>query len=508
VTQADLKANQVVSQQDRIQLTKTIEDVISTASFFDDSYVPVELLAKLADPAMLSEALSALVACMSFDPTYSPSYVKLNTNLRQRMQSQLLVSLSGQVYLNHALDALCSRFPTTFTHQRTMRIGQELHLHVLSTVSAASGYSLERDIFLRVASLTFHVCRYLLAAGRYTVISGLLSTFRQRFLPELRADLDLDTRLRGKECVTMKLQGNVSDALRISRDIYHLRREAFGMMNERTIHSLNNKGLLYHATGDYASANRCLSEALDLHAEMQGNDHPDTLITANNLGIILQSQGRYNDANLLFSRSLVGMTYACGKDCLDVLAARSNLGTSMHHQKRYHEARSHHQYVYERRCDILGPESHETVKSKANLAITINELGDHEKAEKMCREAARSLETELGHSHPDALKTHINLAAILFDRGNYTEAEDTIRTTLPMMDEKYGPTHPRTLRALEFRAILLHHMGSLSAAFAIMTQLVQVQRERTSYAPPDPDLQRNLDHVKELEADIERSHSL
>jgi tetratricopeptide (TPR) repeat protein len=288
----------------RARLSDTIRDVLVTMCFFGDAEIPVQLLCGLADSAILSEALDALVACMSIRSILSVSHIKMDSSLRKRMRLEVSALPDGPEYLDFVLNALSSELPAAFTQKDALQVGHNINAHILSTLRAAMGISVERDVCQKAAYLAVRVTGYLHAAGQYAIAVGFMATFRRWCQQQFPTEFQMLTGMREKECTALRLQGDSHNALRFARDIYHTRRQAYGKDDEKTLCSLNSKGLIYYDLGNNSSASRCLHTAYESNAGLFGETHANTLVSANNLGLVYQSQGYHEDASDMFRRSL------------------------------------------------------------------------------------------------------------------------------------------------------------------------------------------------------------
>jgi tetratricopeptide (TPR) repeat protein len=488
------------NHEQHLSLDETIRDGLAAMSFFSPTWIPVEVLSILTASANVAHTRDALVATMCVDMASGGSLIRLDHAVRKQLRSQLIESPGGLELLTRGLNALDEVFPASFTGLSTLSVGRDMHDHVKSALTALMHFTIASSICSQAASLAFRVCAYLIADGRYTIATKFMESFGSWIQSQFPTNFCMATGLRGKACAASALQGDIENALKISTRILRSRREKFGSRDKRTLHSLNNKGLIYHAKGDYIRSAKYLSTALNEKTELYGKHHADTLTSVNNLGIVYQSQGHHELAENLFHRSLNGWLQAYGEENIHVIAARSNLAITLQYQGRFHEAKAQHRHVYKMRCHILGAKHHETVKSKANLAMTINAMGQHVAAEKLYREAIADLDASLGPSHPDVLKTHTNLATTLHDQGKYAEAESVVRKVLPLIIRKHGSMHFSTLIALEFRAILLHHMENFVTALAIATEVVKRRTELFGYHHCDT--KRSVQHMKDLRLEV------
>jgi hypothetical protein len=72
------------------------------------------------------------------------------------------------------------------------------------------------------------------------------------------------------------------------------------------------------------------------------------------------------------------------------------------------------------------------------------------------------------------------------------------------LQKKLGATHVETLGALEFRAILLQHLGKFLKAHGLATELYEVREKKLGYYHDDT--QRSLQHLRDLAEDVEEAH--
>ena len=70
------------------------------------------------------------------------------------------------------------------------------------------------------------------------------------------------------------------------------RGQVLGDVHPETLQSVNNCGMLLHASGRPAAAEPLLREALSGRRQLLGPTHPDTLFSTFCLGAVLKAQGK------------------------------------------------------------------------------------------------------------------------------------------------------------------------------------------------------------------------
>src|SRR4051812_17234850 len=86
-------------------------------------------------------------------------------------------------------------------------------------------------------------------------------------------------------------RGHLAEALGLAREATEKARQLLGEEHPETAQSLNDLGVLLHATGDLAGARTHLEEALAVRRRSLGKDHPDTAESLTNVGMLLQDMG-------------------------------------------------------------------------------------------------------------------------------------------------------------------------------------------------------------------------
>jgi WD40 repeat protein/tetratricopeptide (TPR) repeat protein len=118
--------------------------------------------------------------------------------------------------------------------------------------------------------------------------------------------------------------------------------------DSRTVHCLNNLGMLYLRQGKYEQAEPLLQNTLVI-LEGQLGEHPDTAIILNNLASLYYDQGKYGQAEPLYQRVLSIREQQLGAMHPDTATSFSDLASLYYNQGKYGQAKP----LYRRALSIL-----------------------------------------------------------------------------------------------------------------------------------------------------------
>ena len=119
-------------------------------------------------------------------------------------------------------------------------------------------------------------------------------------------------------------QGNTK-AKELFEWVLGIRKRGLGKQHPDTARSASNVALVYYQNGDYANAETCFNEALEVQKELV--DSPDLAITLFGLGRLYVNRGGYSEAEVFFKQALAIQTKAIpdARGTADTLAAYAAL---------------------------------------------------------------------------------------------------------------------------------------------------------------------------------------
>ena len=206
---------------------------------------------------------------------------------------------------------------------------------------------------------------------------------------------------------------------------------------------LDQIGDVRRLQGNLAGAESVLEEALALRARTLGTRNYDYGESLNNLGLVLHARGRYAEAERL-QREAVRTWEAVGaREPGDDLIALglTNLARSVLAQGRAEEARGLLERGLRLRRASLVPGNPRVGTSLVLLGEARLALGDVEGALADTTEALRVREQALGPSHPQTSQARVQLAGILVRTGAWTQAREVADRALSLAtaDANTGP---------------------------------------------------------------------
>ena len=305
---------------------------------------------------------------------------------------------------------------------------------------------------------------------------------RQRILAPDHLDIAASLNNRG---VLLQAQGDYASARLLLERALAIREQALGPTHPDTASSLNNLAGLLQAQADYAAARPLYEQALLVYEQVLGPIHPDTALSLNNLAALLQEQGDYIAARPLYERALAIREQALGPTHPDTASSLNNLAGLLKTQGDYASARPLYERALVIREQALGPTHPETAASLNNLAGLLKEQGDYAAAQPLLERALAICEQVLGPTHPDTASNLNNLANLLQDQGDYAAARPLLERALKIREQVLGATHPDTAASLNNLASLLQDQGDYIAARPLYNRALEIYEQVLGPTHPD-----------------------
>jgi tetratricopeptide (TPR) repeat protein len=219
----------------------------------------------------------------------------------------------------------------------------------------------------------------------------------------------------------------------------------------------------YHAAGRFEEAERNVVEAIALIEKLEGDNESRLATAHNNLGEILRERGELDRARgeLEIGQALYEKIY--GADHPRHALSLNNLANIDLETNELVRAEQRFRQVIEIREHALGPDHPHLAMALSNLGLALRRQGRLDEA-KQAVERALAVMRSRG---PDDMRT----AGVLMGLGRIAEEQGDFRAALRHFDhalalEEAGlpPEHPDIARSLYSRAIVLVHLGDLTAA--------------------------------------------
>eukprot|EP00300_Choanocystis_sp_HF-7_P012358 c17858_g1_i1.p1 GENE.c17858_g1_i1~~c17858_g1_i1.p1 ORF type:complete len:1232 (+),score=216.08 c17858_g1_i1:45-3740(+) len=206
-----------------------------------------------------------------------------------------------------------------------------------------------------------------------------------------------------------------------------------------TIELMSDRGVVCHARGRYADAEKLFMECLDR------TEDPETRIACKtNLASLWCSRGKYSEARHLFIECVDELTRTKGPADLQTLTAKSKLASVYDCEGNFDVALRLHEECFSTRKTVLGDEHPSTIDSLSQIAALQQARGDYKLAESQYRTCLTHLKA-IDDDHPDKLTLMGRIAACCKNRGSLRTAETNYTICLESMRAKLGEDHPQTL---------------------------------------------------------------
>jgi len=185
---------------------------------------------------------------------------------------------------------------------------------------------------------------------------------------------------------------------------------------------LTNLGLLYRTIGDYKSADKFYSDALNLHKNLYGENHILTAGVLNNIGTLYYYQRDYTNAGLYWNKALAIRINTHGEEHTDCAGSYHNLGNLYSAQGHYDKAEENYLKSINIKLKKWGADSKEYATSLNNLGSMYTKSGNYPKAEEYIMKAMGIFEKKLQVNHPSVLEAKGNLVELYTKTNRFDEA--------------------------------------------------------------------------------------
>ncbi|QNP75200.1 tetratricopeptide repeat protein [Streptomyces roseirectus] len=324
----------------------------------------------------------------------------------------------------------------------------------------------------------------------------------------------------GAVAADLRVKGDFTQALELSRRVFETATEAFGEDDACTLNAAHNLGVALRLVGRFQEAYELDRTTWELKQTLLGAEHEQTLLTRVGLTIDERELGLYrharnrqeevvsqylrhlrednaavlharrvlavarrkagdHEAALELSEQVLGvMEERFGPTHPDTIAATLGLSVDLRYTGRLERARELAEASLAHYRRIFGDHHPHTVSAQANLAIT-SRLDDLcETAHTLDRAAYTTLLAALGERHPLTLVVATNLASDLAALGRHEEALALGARTHALSAGLLGEAHPSTLSLAANQALDLTALGRHDEAAALHDQVVHEMRDR------------------------------
>ena len=251
------------------------------------------------------------------------------------------------------------------------------------------------------------------------------------------------------------------------------------------LHLLDQAGQYLHARGQYADAEKLLSQLLALQERLDGEDQLSVATTFNLLGELARLQGHYQPAQSRYQRALAIRQQHLGLEHPDVATSLNNLARSYYHFAHYSEAQKLYQQALSIREHTLSSEHPDLAHSFNDLAALYEAQGKYGEALPLYERALHIREQVLGAEHPDTAMSLEHLAALYEAQGKYGEALPLYERALHIREQVLGAEHPDTATSLNNLAGLYEAQGKYKEALPLYERALRIREQVLGAEHPD-----------------------
>ncbi len=257
--------------------------------------------------------------------------------------------------------------------------------------------------------------------------------------------------------------GNFSSAHRYTTRALDIRREKHGSDHPKVAESLTHLGRI-HGVRDPFEAESLYQSSQAIREKTLGPDHPSIAENLADLAALYQRQNRWPEAQLLYERALSIREKDQGTgqwDLSNLLAVMAKLYRDM---DQYDTA----ERAYRRALDIgekvKGRDSPDLMGIMRNLAHFYRTYERDDKAAPLNERLVGIMEKSLGPYHTDVADNLNDLAIIYHFQGRHAEAERGFRRVIEIRERSLGKDNPKTGGAVFNMALAIYAQGRISEA--------------------------------------------
>lgn len=247
-----------------------------------------------------------------------------------------------------------------------------------------------------------------------------------------------------------------------------------------TAQVLSNLGILHIILAHFPQAESSLRRALRVREQLLEPTHPELAQNLNDLAGVYHNQGKLTEAEPLYQQALAIQEQTLGTEDPATVHTLGNLALLKYSQKKYAESEALNKRTLAVREKYLGSEHVDTGQSLLNLAYVYYWQQRYAEAESLFRRALAIYEGAYGPEHPQTA-TALNGLGLLYNiEERYDEAEQLFQRVLMIWGKTYGPEHPRIVGVLKSLATISLSQEQYEEAEQLLRRALQIQ-EQTSW---------------------------
>ena len=282
-------------------------------------------------------------------------------------------------------------------------------------------------------------------------------------------------RLRMDEGAAAEIAGDYAKgvaAYRVAAEIA----ERFDRGDKRRVAASNALANMYDAMGQFADAEAQYRRALKAAAESAGKSSPEYALVLGNIGTVYVETGQPASGEKLMREALALYAACDPPDQLRIAIAKNAVAEVLSVNGKHKEAETlltEALPVLEKNPDIWG----ETAIATNNLGVARFSLGKHDEARQLLRRALAMMEEHAGPDHPMLARTLNNMASLEARTGHREEAGRSLRRALDIAERRLGPEHPVYAAILGNYAAFLRQGGEKSQAKVLEARSNQILKD-------------------------------
>jgi len=213
----------------------------------------------------------------------------------------------------------------------------------------------------------------------------------------------------------------------------------------------------------------------DLKTSIGDNDPEIYLGLLRNIGTLAQSRGDFRTASRRFTEALDLAKQLYGErspEYADILLRIATLDKNL---GNYQEAEPKFLFVSEIIAEAQGVNHPNYASVANNMGILYQQMGNYEKAQEKFNQAVEIYKNAYGEGNPDYVLSLENLATLYELKGEEEKALEILAITLQANKTIYGETNPNYAVSLHNYASLLQKTDRKDEAFAMLEKVLELQ---------------------------------
>jgi eukaryotic-like serine/threonine-protein kinase len=291
---------------------------------------------------------------------------------------------------------------------------------------------------------------------------------------ELAGQPEVQGRLMTTMGTVFQSLGLYKDSGTLLRKSLEIRRRVYGDRHVAVAESLHNLGVLEGDIGDYAAAERSLSDAAALREALL----PRSAELAETIGAqagLAHERGEFPRAESLQRRRLEIVRALPGRHDAEIGDALNDLAMAIEESKAdYKTAKVLLKESLTLRQAAYGKNHPLIAQSLNNLAMAHYRDQELDAAEPLFREALAMNRTVYGSKHREIANLTNNLGLLLRDRGNYRGANEMFAESVRINRELVGPNHLGVAIGLTNWGESVRRSGDFKAAASIFREVLAI----------------------------------